>query len=44
MHLTLVVFGLATLALAMWSWNEDADNGKVEKVPSPTNEPDKTAH
>lgn len=35
MHLTLVVLGLATLAVAMWSWNEDPETGKVEKVAEP---------
>ncbi len=35
MHLTLVVFGLATVALAMWSWNGDGAAESSEKIAQP---------
>lgn len=41
MQLTLVVFGLAALAVAMWSWNEDGESRPSEKVSPPAGEPEK---
>lgn len=40
MQLTLVVFGLAALAVAMWSWNEDGEARPSEKVSPPAAEPE----
>lgn len=41
MQLTLVVFGLAALAVAMWSWNEDGEARPSEKITPPAPEPEK---
>lgn len=41
MQLTLVVFGLAALAAAMWSWNQDGEARPPEKVSPPAREPEK---
>jgi len=38
MHLTLVVIGLATVALAMWTWNGDGAEEAAEKVAQPAAE------
>jgi len=39
MQWTLILFGLATVAVAMWSWNLDPDPIASEPVAQPAVEP-----
>ena len=39
MQWTLILLGLATVAIAMWSWNLDPDPATLDRVGQPPVEP-----